>query len=88
MLSIAKLTPGQERYYERSVAAGLDDYYEGRGESPGDWTGRGARELVRCACCLGPIENEAEAVEKHGSLVHSGECEREWGSELDQEEDA
>jgi conjugative relaxase-like TrwC/TraI family protein len=42
---VAKLTPGQERYYERSVAAGLDDYYAGRGESPGVWTGRGAREL-------------------------------------------
>src|SRR6266540_662260 len=41
----AKLTPGQEGYYERSVAAGLDDYYAGRGESPGVWTGRGAREL-------------------------------------------
>ena len=45
MLSIAKLTPGQENYYERSVAAGLDDYYAGRGESPGVWTGRGAQAL-------------------------------------------
>src|SRR3954454_3630124 len=45
VLSIAKLTPGQERYYERSVAAGLDDYYDGRGESPGVWTGRGAAGL-------------------------------------------
>ncbi|MDQ3379516.1 MAG: relaxase domain-containing protein [Actinomycetota bacterium] len=45
MLSIAKLVPGQERYYERSVAIGLDDYYAGRGESPGMWVGRGAREL-------------------------------------------
>ena len=45
MLSVAKLTPGQEGYYERSVAAGLDDYYAGRGESPGVWVGRGAREL-------------------------------------------
>ena len=45
MLSIAKLTPGQESYYERSVAAGLDDYYAGRGESPGIWTGRGAATL-------------------------------------------
>src|SRR4051794_6276328 len=45
VLSIAKLTPGQEGYYERSVAAGLDDYYAGRGESPGVWTGRGAQEL-------------------------------------------
>src|SRR5918994_6850373 len=46
MLSVAKLSPGQERYYERSVADGLDDYYAGRGESPGVWVGRGARELA------------------------------------------
>ncbi|HZR92284.1 MAG TPA: MobF family relaxase [Gaiellaceae bacterium] len=45
MLSVAKLTPGQEGYYERSVAGGLDDYYAGRGESPGVWTGRGAKAL-------------------------------------------
>src|SRR5438477_5323034 len=45
VLSIAKLTPGQESYYERSVADGLDDYYAGRGESPGVWTGRGAQAL-------------------------------------------
>jgi len=45
MLSVAKLTPGQEGYYERSVAAGIDDYYAGRGESPGIWTGRAAAAL-------------------------------------------
>src|SRR6266511_3616937 len=45
VLSIAKLTPGQESYYERSVADGLDDYYAGRGESLGVWTGRGAQGL-------------------------------------------
>jgi conjugative relaxase-like TrwC/TraI family protein len=45
VLSVAKLTPGQESYYERSVAAGLDDYYVGRGESPGIWIGRGASAL-------------------------------------------
>jgi conjugative relaxase-like TrwC/TraI family protein len=45
VLSVAKLTPGQESYYERSVAAGLDDYYAGRGESPGMWVGRGAAAL-------------------------------------------
>jgi conjugative relaxase-like TrwC/TraI family protein len=45
VLSVAKLTPGQEGYYERSVAAGIDDYYAGRGESPGIWTGRGAAAL-------------------------------------------
>src|SRR5436190_13152165 len=45
VLSVAKLTLGQETYYEQQVAAGLDDYYAGRGESPGLWVGRGAAEL-------------------------------------------
>jgi conjugative relaxase-like TrwC/TraI family protein len=45
MLSVSKLSPGQEAYYERSVADGIDDYYAGRGESPGVWVGRGATEL-------------------------------------------
>jgi conjugative relaxase-like TrwC/TraI family protein len=45
MLSIGKLALGQQRYYEQSVAQGQDDYYSGRGEAPGDWTGRGAGEL-------------------------------------------
>jgi conjugative relaxase-like TrwC/TraI family protein len=45
VLSVAKLTPGQEGYYERSVAAGLDDYFAGRGESPGVWAGGGAASL-------------------------------------------
>jgi conjugative relaxase-like TrwC/TraI family protein len=45
MLSVAKLTLGQEAYYEQQVARGLDDYYAGRGESPGVWAGRGAAEL-------------------------------------------
>ncbi len=45
MLSVAKLTLGQEAYYEQQVAGGLDDYYAGRGESPGLWAGSGAAEL-------------------------------------------
>jgi conjugative relaxase-like TrwC/TraI family protein len=45
MLAVSKLTPGQEAYYERSAAAGLDEYYEGGGESPGVWAGREAAEL-------------------------------------------
>jgi conjugative relaxase-like TrwC/TraI family protein len=55
VLSIAKLTPGQERYYEHSVAAGLDEYYEGHGESPGVWVGRGA-----CAVELEGVVHEGE----------------------------
>ncbi|HXF97512.1 MAG TPA: MobF family relaxase [Gaiellaceae bacterium] len=45
MLSVGKLTLGQEAYYEQQVVRGLDDYYAGRGESPGIWAGRGAAEL-------------------------------------------
>jgi conjugative relaxase-like TrwC/TraI family protein len=45
MLSVAKLTLGQEAYYEQQVAGGLDDYYAGRGESPGMWAGSGASGL-------------------------------------------
>ncbi len=45
MLSVAKLTLGQEAYYEQQVAGGLDDYYAGRGESPGLWAGSGAGGL-------------------------------------------
>jgi conjugative relaxase-like TrwC/TraI family protein len=45
VLSIGKLATGQERYYEQQVAQGLDDYFTGRGESPGRWLGRGAAEL-------------------------------------------
>jgi conjugative relaxase-like TrwC/TraI family protein len=45
MLSVAKLTLGQEAYYEQQVARGLDDYYAGRGESPGIWAGSGAEGL-------------------------------------------
>ena len=45
VLSVAKLTLGQEAYYEQQVARGMDDYYAGRGESPGVWTGGGAAGL-------------------------------------------
>ena len=45
MLSIGKLTVEQSRYYEAQVAQGRDDYYSGRGESPGRWTGAGAESL-------------------------------------------
>src|SRR4051795_2490717 len=45
VLSVAKLTLGQEAYYEQQVARGLDDYYAGRGEAPGLWIGSGASSL-------------------------------------------
>jgi conjugative relaxase-like TrwC/TraI family protein len=44
VLSIGKLgaSTGHLEYYERQVAAGAEDYYAGRGESPGVWLGVGA----------------------------------------------
>jgi conjugative relaxase-like TrwC/TraI family protein len=45
VLSIGKLTVEQSRYYERQVAQGRDDYYSGRGESAGRWTGAGTESL-------------------------------------------
>lgn len=42
MLSVGKLAQGQERYYERQVARGRDDYYSGKGEAPGEWVGSAA----------------------------------------------
>ena len=45
VLSVAKLALGQEAYYEQQVALGLDDYYAGRGESPGLWVGLGCGGL-------------------------------------------
>ena len=46
-----------------------------------------AGEPVRCACCFQPISSPDEAAEKHGSLVHKGDCEQEWGSAYDEPED-
>jgi conjugative relaxase-like TrwC/TraI family protein len=39
MLSVAKLGVGQEQYYLDSVASGVEDYYLGAGEEPGQWAG-------------------------------------------------
>jgi conjugative relaxase-like TrwC/TraI family protein len=47
MLTIGKLgtSRGRLEYYDAQVAAGVEDYYAGRGESPGRWRGAGARAL-------------------------------------------
>ncbi len=36
---VAKLSAGRERYYLDEVAHTLEDYYNGKGESPGRWVG-------------------------------------------------
>jgi conjugative relaxase-like TrwC/TraI family protein len=47
MLTIGKLgtSRGRLEYYDSQVAAGVEDYYDGRGESPGRWRGTGAKSL-------------------------------------------
>jgi len=46
VLNVAKLTPGQEAYCERSVADGIDDYYAVRGVPPEIWAGSGSRQQL------------------------------------------
>jgi hypothetical protein len=41
MLTIGKLGASRKQltYYEQQVASGIEDYYAGRGEAPGEWRG-------------------------------------------------
>ncbi len=45
MMSIGKLSAGQEGYYLAGVAHGVEDYYLEAGEVPGRWLGTGAAQL-------------------------------------------
>ena len=45
MLSIGKLAPGRADYYLGTVANGVEDYYTGAGEAPGEWVGLSAERL-------------------------------------------
>lgn len=45
MLSIGKLLPGRADYYLGTVATGVEDYYTGAGEAPGQWCGTSAERL-------------------------------------------
>jgi conjugative relaxase-like TrwC/TraI family protein len=42
---VAKLSAGRERYYLEEVAHTLEDYYNGKGESPGRWVGPTAERM-------------------------------------------
>ncbi len=45
VLSAVTLTPDRGAYLEEQVALSADDYYAGRGESPGRWYGQAAAAL-------------------------------------------
>ena len=47
-----------------------------------------AGEAVRCECCLRMIESADDAAEKDGTLVHAGDCEQQWGSADDEQEES
>jgi conjugative relaxase-like TrwC/TraI family protein len=69
VLSVAKLALGQEAYYEQQVALGLDDYFAGRGESPGLWVGSGAETIE----LVGAVEEGALSVLLSGISPADGE---------------
>jgi conjugative relaxase-like TrwC/TraI family protein len=45
VLSATKLGVGQERYYLEFVTSGVEDYYLGVGEAPGEWVGTASARL-------------------------------------------
>jgi hypothetical protein len=47
-----------------------------------------AGEPISCECCLHPIETPADAAEKHGTFVHAGDCETQWGRSVDDPDEA
>ena len=55
MMSIGKLSAGQEGYYLAGVAHGVEDYYLEAGEVPGRWLGTGAATLG----LSGDVEDDA-----------------------------
>jgi conjugative relaxase-like TrwC/TraI family protein len=70
VLSIGKLTVEQSRYYERHVAQGRDDYYSGRGESAGRWTGGGAETIG----LGGRVDDDGFMALMDGRDPGTGEC--------------
>jgi Ti-type conjugative transfer relaxase TraA len=45
VLTLGALAPGKAQYYLDTVASGVEDYYTGAGEAPGQWVGRAAELL-------------------------------------------
>ena len=76
MLSIGVLLPGRAEYYLGTVANGVEDYYTGAGEAPGQWCGTSAARLG----LVGEVEADAlHRVLEHarpgdGGAVDDGSC--------------
>jgi hypothetical protein len=68
VLSIGKLAPGQEEYHTQMVALGVEDYYVGAGEAPGQWMGRSVHRLG--------LDGEVDADDLRAVLVRLHPSER------------
>jgi conjugative relaxase-like TrwC/TraI family protein len=66
VLTIGKLGASRKQleYYEQQVAAGIEDYYSGRGEAPGEWRGSGIDALGLAR--VGHVERGAFMALMHG----------------------
>lgn len=66
MLTIAKLRsgPGSVDYYVKSVANGIEDYYAGKGEAPGQWIGDASSRLG----LAGQVDGQTLAALMEGKL--------------------
>ena len=62
-MSIGVLLPGRAEYYLGTVANGVEDYYTGAGEAPGQWCGTSAARLG--------LVGEVEADALHWVLEHA-----------------
>ncbi|MGI8862969.1 MAG: MobF family relaxase [Solirubrobacteraceae bacterium] len=71
VLSIGKLGASRDQleYYERQVAAGIEDYYAARGEAPGRWIGGGCGGLG----VSGKVDREAFLALMDGRDPRSGD---------------
>lgn len=74
MLRITKLLGTAYRYYENSVAQGVEDYYSGHGEAPGYWLGE-QQALSELGLTAGaqPQSDELSALLAHGVDPRTGE---------------
>ncbi|MHB1571020.1 MAG: MobF family relaxase, partial [Solirubrobacteraceae bacterium] len=77
LLTIGKLgaSSAQLAYYERQVAAGIEDYYTARGEAPGRWIGAGCGGIG----LDGRVERDAFMALMHGEDPLDGSVLRRMG---------
>src|SRR3954469_24303338 len=83
--SVKQHLAAEEAERERREQAWRDEQAEKRQEQRDKLA---AGEAIRCECCLRMIESADDAAEKDGTLVHTGECEQQWGSACNEAEAA